>query len=37
MYSESVIFFPRASARILRASSGDTLKVIVGTVLPYYL
>jgi hypothetical protein len=36
MNSESVIFFPRASARILRASSVETLKVIVGIVLRYY-
>ncbi len=36
MYSESVIFFRRASARILRASSEETLKVIVGIVLRYY-
>jgi len=34
--SETVIFFTRASARILRASSVETLKVIVGIVLRYY-
>ncbi len=35
-YSDTVSRAPRAAARSLRASSGETLKVMVGMVIRYY-